>query len=50
MAKIAYKGIIQNSSIEKKLTDEEFKRIAIDYYKKPDFSLVKKQLKSVSKL
>ena len=33
MAKIAYKGITQNSSIEKKLTDKEFKRIAIDYYK-----------------
>ena len=33
MSKIAYKGITQNSSIENKLTDEEFKRIAIDYYK-----------------
>lgn len=48
MAKIAYKGITQNSSIEKKLTDEKFKRIAIDYYRKPDFSLVKKQLKSIT--
>ena len=44
MAKITYKGITQNSSIEKKLTDEEFKQIAIDYYRKPDFSLVEKQL------
>ena len=34
MAKITYKGITQNSSIEKKLTDEEFKQIAIDYYRK----------------
>ena len=48
MAKIIYKGITQNSSIEKKLTDEEFKRIDIDYYKKPDFSLVEKQLKSIT--
>ena len=48
MAKIAYKGITQNSSIENKLTDEELKWIAIDYYRKPDFSLVKKQLKSIT--
>ena len=40
MAKITYKGITQNSSIEKKLTDEEFRQIAIDYYRKPDFSSV----------
>ena len=48
MAKITYKGIAQNSSIEKKLSDEEFKQIAIDYYRKPDFSVVKKQLKSIA--
>ena len=48
MAKITYKGITQNSSIEKKLSDEEFKQIAIDYYRKPDFSVVKKQLKSIA--
>ena len=48
MSKIAYKGITQNSSIEKKLSDEEFKQIAIDYYRKPDFSVVKKQLKSIA--
>lgn len=48
MAKITYKGITQNSSIEKKLSDEEFRQIAIDYYKKPDFSLVEKQLKSIA--
>lgn len=34
MAKITYKGITQNSGIEHKLTDEEFKQIAIDFYKK----------------
>ena len=33
MAEIPGKGITQNSSIEKKLTDEEFKQISIDYYK-----------------
>lgn len=42
MAKITYKGITQNSSIEHKLTDKEFKQIAIDFYKKPDFIEVKK--------
>lgn len=47
MAKITYKGITQNSSIEHKLTDEEFKQIAIDFYKKPDFIEVKKQLKKI---
>ena len=49
MAKITYKGITQNSSIEKKLSDEEFRQIAIDYYRKPDFSLVEKQFKSIEK-
>ena len=48
MAKITYKGITQNSSIEKKLSDEEFRQIAIDYYRKPDFSLVENQLKSIA--
>ena len=48
MAKITYKGITQNSSIEKKLADEEFRQIAIDYYRKPDFSLVENQLKSIA--
>lgn len=47
MALIEYKGIKQNSSIEKKLSDEEFKQIAIDYYKKPDFKEVEKQFKKI---
>lgn len=29
MAKITYKGITQNSNIEHKLTDEEFKQIVM---------------------
>lgn len=33
MSLITYKGISQNSSIERKLTDEEFKNIAIEFYK-----------------
>jgi hypothetical protein len=47
MAKITFKGITQNSSISKTLTDEEFASIKEEYYKKPDFELVKSQLKSI---
>lgn len=47
MALITYKGISQNSSISKPITDEEFASIEREYYQKPDFELVKKQLKSV---
>jgi hypothetical protein len=47
MSKITYKGITQNSSISKSLTDEEFASIKEEYYKKPDFELVKSQLKSI---
>ena len=48
MSLITFKGISQNSSISKPLTDEEFESIAREYYTKPDFGLVEKQLKSVS--
>lgn len=48
MALITYKGIKQNSSIERTLTDEEFKQIAEEYYKKPDFSEVQEQLMKVA--
>lgn len=47
MAKITFKGITQNSSISKSLTDKEFASIKKEYYKKPDFELVKSQLKSI---
>ena len=33
MAKITFKGITQNSSISKSLTDEEFASIKEEYYK-----------------
>ena len=47
MSLITYKGISQNSSISKSITDEEFASIEREYYQKPDFELVRKQLKSV---
>lgn len=47
MSLITYKGISQNSSIERKLTDEEFKNIAIEFYKKPDFKKVLQQFVSI---
>ena len=47
MSKITFKGITQNSSISKHITDEEFASIEKEYYKKPDFELVKSQLKSI---
>ena len=49
MALIDYKGIQQNSSIEKPLTDEEFLSLSVDYYRKPDIELVKRQLKTIAK-
>ena len=45
---IDFKGIQQNSSISKPLTDPEFYGIARDYYAKPPFAEVQKQLKSVA--
>lgn len=48
MASITFKGITQNSSISKPLTDEEFNSIAEEYYRRPDFSLVEQQLKAVA--
>lgn len=48
MALITYKGISQNSSISKPITDEEFESIAREYYAKPDFRLVEAQLRSVA--
>lgn len=47
MAKITYKGITQNSSIEHKLTDTEWLSIREGYYQKPGIEVVKKQLKSI---
>lgn len=47
MALIDFKGIKQNSSIEKKITDEEFASIAEEYYAKPDMVLVESQLRSI---
>lgn len=44
---IDFKGIRQNSSISKPLTDEEFESIAREYYEKPDFALVERQLRSI---
>ena len=48
MALIDYKGIQQNSSIEKPLTDEEFLSLSVDYYRKPDIELVKRKLKTIA--
>ena len=45
---IDFKGIRQNSSISKPLTNEEFESIAREYYAKPDFNLVKAQLRAVA--
>ena len=48
MATITFKGITQNSSISKPLTDEEFASIAEEYYRKPDFSLVEREIRLVA--
>lgn len=45
---INYLGKIYNTTIHKDLTDEEYKQIVKEYYTKPDFNLVKKQLISIS--
>ena len=47
MASITFKGITQNSSISKPLSDEEFESIAREYYAKPDIELVRGQMKSL---
>ena len=47
MAQITFKGITQNSSISKPLTDEEFASIEKEYFAKPDFGLVEKQMKTI---
>lgn len=47
MALITFKGISQNSSISKPLTDEEFLSIREEYFKKPDKELVEKQFRSI---
>lgn len=47
MASITFKGITQNSSISKPLTDEEFESIAREYYAKPDIEIVRKQMKQL---
>ncbi len=41
MASITFKGITQNSSISKSLTDEEFDSIVKEYYAKPAIELVR---------
>jgi len=48
MALITFKGISQNSSISKPLTDEEFASIEREYFQKPDKALVEKQLRSIA--
>ena len=48
MALITFKGISQNSSISKPLTDEEFLSIGQEYFKKPDKALVDAQLQSIA--
>ena len=49
MSRITYKGITQNSSISKPLTDEEFESIRREFYQKPDFSEVQAQMKTLHK-
>lgn len=48
MALITFKGISQNSSISKPLTDDEFLSIGQEYFQKPDKALVEKQLRSIA--
>lgn len=48
MASITFKGISQNSSISKPLTDDEFLSIGQEYFQKPDKALVEKQLRSIA--
>ena len=48
MALIDFKGIKQNSSIEKHLSDEEFLSISEEYYRKPPLEDVKKQLRKIA--
>ena len=49
MATITFKGITQNSSISRPLTDQEFLSIQQDYYKKPDKGLVDRQFQAIAK-
>lgn len=46
---INYLGRTYNTDIHKDLTDEEYEQIVKEYYTKPDFDLVKKQFKTISK-
>lgn len=48
MSAITFKGITQNSSISKPLTDEEFASIERDYYTKPDKMLVERQMQTIA--
>ena len=48
MATITFKGITQNSSISKHISDQEFASIEQDYYKKPDKDLVDRQFQSIA--
>jgi len=47
MATITFKGITQNSSISKPLTNQEFASIERDYFAKPSKDLVDKQMKTL---
>lgn len=45
---INYLGKTYNTTIKKELTDEQFEEIKREYYQKPDFVDVQKQLKKIS--
>lgn len=44
---IEYKGQVVESVYDGTISDEKYKELVSDYYKKPDFNLVKKQLQSI---
>lgn len=46
---INYLGKTYNTTIHQDLTDEEYEQVVKEYYSKPDFELVKKQFKTISK-
>ena len=46
---IHYLGKTYNTTIHKDLTDEEYEQVVKEYYTKPDFELVQKQFKTISK-
>lgn len=46
---VEYKGCIYQTTICKKLTDDEFKQASIDYFKKPNIEDVEKELRAIYK-